>query len=294
MNGNGLHDSSTLSIPRVNASQGAEKIYKAMLDAGGVIIEDFLTPKQVEELDRDLDGPFANIQFGSKHESEVMQEFHGRQTKRITDIVNHSKVYRNEILDMDIVHDICELAFATYNSSYWMNAGQAIEINPGNSAQLLHRDQSQFPFVDLLGPSAPEAAINFLIAVTRFTEENGATRVIPGSHQWPDFSDHGHPDMTIPAEMKPGDALFLTGKTLHGGGANKTSDERRRGLAFSLSLSSLTPEEAYAFQVSMDTARTMSKRAQRMIGFRSVYPSKLNGLWQWNSADLAGYIGLDE
>jgi ectoine hydroxylase-related dioxygenase (phytanoyl-CoA dioxygenase family) len=265
-----------------------------MLDAGGVIIQDFLTPKQVSELDRELDIPLANIQFGSKHESELMQEFHGHHTKRITDIVNHSNVYRNEILDMGLVHDICELAFATYNSAYWMSSGQAIEINPGNSLQILHRDQSQYPFVDLLGPSGPEASINFLIAVTRFTEANGATRVILGSHKWPDFSDRGQPDMTIPAEMNAGDAILLSGKTVHGGGANKTSDERRRGLAFVLALGSLTPEEAYPFQISVDTARTMSKRAQRMVGFRSVYPSKLNGLWQWNSAELAGYIGIDD
>jgi ectoine hydroxylase-related dioxygenase (phytanoyl-CoA dioxygenase family) len=277
----------------MKASEGAEKIHNAMLEAGGVIIEGFLTQEQVTQVNCDLDGPLARIQMGAKHDSETMQDFHGKQTKRMTDIVNHSKVYRYDILDMDLVHDICERAFAYYNSSYWMSAGQAIEISPGNKAQLLHRDQGQFPFVNLLGASAPEAAINFLIAVTRFTEQNGATRVIPGSHRDADFSDYGHPDETIPAEMSPGDALLISGKTLHGGGANKTVDEKRRGLAFSLSLSSLTPEEAYPFQISLDTARTMSPRAQRMVGFRSVYPSEHNGLWQWNSSRLEDYIALD-
>jgi ectoine hydroxylase-related dioxygenase (phytanoyl-CoA dioxygenase family) len=265
-----------------------------MLEAGGVIIEGFLTQDQVTQLNHDLDGPFESMHMGAKHKSETMRQFHGNQTKRITNVVNHSKVYRHDILDMDLVHGICERAFAHYNSSYWMSAAQAIEINPGNSAQCLHRDQGLFPFVNLLGAAAPEALINFLIAITPFTEQNGATRVVPGSHKDPDFLDYGHSDQTVPAEMKPGDALLISGKTLHGGGANQTSDERRRGLAFSMSLSSLTPEEAYPFQISIGTARTMSERAQRMIGFRSVYPSKMYGLWQWNASKLEDYIGLDK
>jgi ectoine hydroxylase-related dioxygenase (phytanoyl-CoA dioxygenase family) len=281
-------------IPRVKACEGAEKVHNAMLRAGCVVIEGFLTREQVTQLDQDLDGHFESMHMGAKHESESMQQFHGKQTKRITNVVNHSKVYRHDILDMDLVHSICERAFAHHNSSYWMSAAQGIEINPGNSAQCLHRDQGLYPFVNLLGPAAPEAMINFLVALTPFTEQNGATRVIPGSHKDADFLDYGHPSQTLPAEMNAGDALLISGKTLHGGGANRSLDERRRGLAFSLSLSSLTPEEAYPFQISMETARTMTKRAQRMVGFRSVYPSDMYGLWQWNASKLEDYIDLDK
>lgn len=59
------------------------------------------------------------------------------------------------------------------------------------------------------------------MGISRCTEENGATRVIPGSHKWgperaPKVSE------TVPAELEIGDALFFTGHVYHGGGANVT------------------------------------------------------------------------
>lgn len=284
----------TPSIPRLHASEGAKKIHKAMLEAGGVIIEGFLTPEQARQLERDIDEPFAALQMGSKNADPELQDFHGFQTKRLTNLVTHSRIFREEILDMNLVYEILDLGFAKSKSQYWMNAAQAIEINPGNKAQVLHRDQVMYPVFDLLGPTGPECTMNFLIALTDFTEENGATRVIPGSHKWPDYTQVGHSDMTIPALPKAGDAILLSGKTVHGGGANKTADVKRRAVGFSFGLGYLTPEEAYPFQISMDIVKKMSTRAQRMIGFRSVYPDGGGGLWQVDYTELAEYIGLNK
>lgn len=71
-----------------------------------------------------------------------------------------------------------------------------------------------------------------MIAFTDYTEENGATRIIPGSNHWEDFEDRGTPEQTIAARMKAGDVLLYSGKTAHGGGANLTTDQYRRGVAF--------------------------------------------------------------
>lgn len=146
----------------------------------------------------------------------------------------------------------------------------------------------QYPIWTKFGalPDAPEVTINFLCALLDFTEENGAIRVIPESHKWPDHSVYGQPEDTIAAEMKSGDALFISGKTVHGGGHNR-SNEKRRGLAFSWQPSYLTPEEAYPFMIPVETVKKLSPRAQRMVGFRSQSPWRLracgNGImpsWQ--------------
>lgn len=110
--------------------------------------------------------------------------------------------------------------FKEESGAYWLNTAQVIDIGPGNKAQPLHRDlENNYPFVTM-GPSGPEAANNFLIALTDFTEENGATRVIPGSHLWPDFTNKGTPEMTIPAEIKlempssSAESLFMEGASI--------------------------------------------------------------------------------
>lgn len=161
-----------------------------------------------------------------------------------------------------------------------MNSTQLIDIAPGSAAQPLHRDQWQFPVFTLVGPDAPEASCNFIVALSEFTAENGATRVIPGSHKWKDMSDNGTEGDTIAAEMQPGDACFISGKVVHGGGANVTKGQTRRGLAMVFQASYLTPEEAYPFNVDKEVARGMTVRGQRMIGFRSQFLKDSPGVWK--------------
>jgi ectoine hydroxylase-related dioxygenase (phytanoyl-CoA dioxygenase family) len=287
-----MSPSAETAIPYIRASEGPQKIHTAMLKAGGVVIEGFITPQTVAQLNKDIDCPLEKLQKGSTNELESLQQFHGRQTKRLTNLVTLSKAFRDEVLDKDLLHDILKIVFAEDNESYWMSAAQAIEIHPGNAAQVLHRDQAQFRVFDLLGCDGPEAVVNFLIALTDFTEENGATRVIPGSHLWPDYSSMGAPEQTLPARMKAGDVFFMSGKTVHGGGANRTANVKRRGLALAFSCSYLTPEESYPFMINVETAKSMSQRAQQAIGFRSQYPKNSGGLWQIDYGEIAGKIGL--
>lgn len=66
-----------------------------------------------------------------------------------------------------------------------------------------------------------------IVGLSRCTEANGATRLIPGSHTWgperaPKVSE------TIAAELEVGDALLFSGHLYHGGGANVTRYGPRR------------------------------------------------------------------
>ncbi|SFU20784.1 hypothetical protein SAMN05192563_101599 [Paraburkholderia aspalathi] len=58
----------------------------------------------------------------------------------------------------------------------------------------------------------------------------------------------------------------------------------------------LVPEEAYPFVVPMEVARTLSPRAQQLIGFRSFHNGKLEGgsLWQVDYLELANYLKLNQ
>ncbi|MFG2623119.1 phytanoyl-CoA dioxygenase family protein [Streptomyces sp. NPDC048507] len=280
------------ALTSVTDDTPAEEILRIVTRDGGVIIKGFLTQEQIARFNAEIEQPLRALAPGSTHENEIVAAFHGSNTKRLTNLVTHSATFRSEVIDHPLVHEISDLVFLQESGTYWMTTAQVIEIGPGNQAQMLHRDlENWFPFIGM-GPVGPEVTINFLVALTDFTEENGATRVIPGSNHWSDFEDRGTPEQTIPAVMDAGDVLLISGKTAHGGGANRTGDGYRRGLAFTFNAGFLTGEEAYPFLVDGELVRTLSPRVQRMLGFRSQYPTGSPGLWQVDYADLGEHLGL--
>jgi ectoine hydroxylase-related dioxygenase (phytanoyl-CoA dioxygenase family) len=281
------HSFSTASImttspklQRLDASAGRDAVLKAVREDGAVIIKGLFTKDQIRRLNEEVQPAVDNINVGSSHTEEWVREFHGDNTKRLNNIVSHSNTFRHEILESPLIHEICEKIYLEDAGGYWMNSAQVIDIGPGSKAQPLHRDQWQFPIFTHAGPNAPEASINFVVALTDFTDANGATRVIPGSHLWNDFSQNGTPEHTIPAEMDVGDACFITGKVVHGGGANVTTDITRRAITLVFQCSYLTPEEAYPFLVDKKIANSLTPRGQRMIGFRSQFLKDSPGVWK--------------
>jgi ectoine hydroxylase-related dioxygenase (phytanoyl-CoA dioxygenase family) len=271
---------STAKLQQIRSSEGREAVLKAVREDGGVIIKGLFTTDQVDRLNEEVQPALDKVGVGSKHSEDWVQDFYGDNTKRLSNAVTLSKTFRHEFLENELIHQLCEDIYLKDAGGYWMNSAQIIEIGPDSKAQPLHRDQWQFPIFTHCGPEAPEASINFLVALSEFRDENGATRIIPGSHKWKDLGENGTLEDTIPAEMEPGDACFITGKVVHGGGANITKDSLRRCIALVFQCSYLTPEEAYPFMVDKEIAKTLTPRGQRMIGFRNQFLKDSPGVWK--------------
>ncbi len=107
-------------------------------------------------------------------------------------------------------------------------------------------------------------AVNY--AGTDFTTENGATRIVPGSHRW---SKDRAPDPHEEAQavMPKGSALFWLGRSFHALGTNHT-DENRAGLITIFSANWLTQEENQFFGVPPEFAETLPEQAQLLLGYR--------------------------
>jgi hypothetical protein len=279
----------TVTVRRIPSTAPLAAILVIVAEDGGVILEDFITQAQVAALNTELVPHLDSVVAGGTKQSE----FHGAQTRRLTRLPALSRTFRDEILDLDLFYDLADATFLEESGSYWLTTAQLIEIGPGNKPQPLHRDlENNAPFLPL-GRSAPEVMVNFLVALTDFTDANGGTRIIPGSHLWPDFEEKGTQEMTVPVEMKAGDAVFFTGKVVHGGGPNRTENEYRRGIAIPIQPSYLTPEEPFPFVLDVDTVRQLPQRVQAVLGFRTQHPNGApGGLWFINSSELADYIGL--
>jgi ectoine hydroxylase-related dioxygenase (phytanoyl-CoA dioxygenase family) len=139
---------------------------------------------------------------------------------------------------------------------------QLIEIGPREVAQELHRDDS----VHHTFHPGVETSINSMYAFSDFTAENGATRVVPGSHKWDDTRTPQEHEV-VQATMPRGSILIWLGSTWHGGGPNRTADQYRLGAAYTYSLGHLRQEENQYLAVPREVVRQYPKRVQDLLGY---------------------------
>ncbi len=247
-----------------------DSIWKALDEDGGVIVDDFISPTILEQLRTEMLPHVTAHPPGSTHPARLWTDFHGTETKRITGLCEKSEGWSTLLCD-----PLYQMLGDRYlgEGNYYLNTAQLICIGPNETSQLLHRDELNWPSAT---NSDSELTITALFALTDFTEENGATVVVPGSHRWTDSMREVREEEIGRATMRAGAALFYSGKIIHGGGPNSSTDEWRIGLHAGFVLGWLRSEENHQLTTSLETARRLPERVQRLIGFRS-YEQPLGG-----------------
>lgn len=189
-------------------------------------------------------------------------DFSGHNTRRTGALVARSPSARTMVMD-PLVLGTARTVLA-HAASIQLHLTQVIGIGPGAPAQPIHRDQWAFDFFPF--PAGYEVQCNTIWALTDFTEQNGATRVVVGSNRLEDKLRFDVAD-TEPAEMARGSVLFYTGSVYHGGGANR-SDATRVGVNITYNLSWLRQEENQYLAVPLEVARELPDELLRLIGYQ--------------------------
>lgn len=264
----------TVSLHEVHKSEGPTRVLEALAADGAVIVHDFLAPELLERFRADMVAHASGRPGGTTDDLSVFRTFWGERTVRFTRLAHRSRAFV-DILTDPFYLQIADAALLASAQDYWMNTGQMMIIGPGERAQFLHRDADNWPGA-LCRPDGIEVTISCMFAITDFTAEAGATRVVPGSHRWEDYDRRATPDEVCQAVMPAGSGMIYTGRVLHGGGENRTTDEFRYGLHLSYVAGWLTPEEAGPLGTTWDDVRDLSPVAQRLLGWRR---SRIDDRW---------------
>ena len=256
-------------------------IWAALDEHGAVIVDDFLEPDLLNRLRADTFPALSAHPKGASTGQDFWKAFHGHETVRMTGLAALSTAW-GELLCDPIYKAMGDRYLGEDN--YHLNTGQLICIGPGETAQLLHRDELNWP--EAAGRDS-EITVTAIFALTDFTAENGATVVAPGSHRWPGTLPEVAPEQTCQAVMPAGAALLYSGKVIHGGGANTTSGDVRIGLHAGFVAGWLRAEENHQLTTSLAVARGLPEHVQRLLGFRSYMPPKAARLGLVNYEDAA-------
>jgi ectoine hydroxylase-related dioxygenase (phytanoyl-CoA dioxygenase family) len=243
-----------MTVRHLPASTSPEEVAAALAEDAAVVVDSLVSPAVMDRVAAELDPHIGSTAWGP-------DDFSGRATTRTGALIARSATCRELVMDPLVLGSVgAALAHAT---NFQLHLTQLIAIHPGQGAQPIHRDQWAFDFFPF--PVGYEVQCNTIWAMTDFTEENGATRVVPGSHRFEDKLQLTEAD-TVPAEMTKGSVLFYTGALYHGGGANK-SDAVRRGINITYNVAWLRQEENQYLSVPLEVARELPVELLRLMGY---------------------------
>ena len=243
-----------VAIQTLASDASADAINDVMQRDGACIVEGLLT---AEEIDLVLDEVMPFVEMTAKGNDD----FTGRQTQRTGALVARSPACCEVVMHQKIIA-AAERFLSPFTERLLLHLTQTIHILPGQGSQTLHRDRLAW---GTHLPRSIEPQFNTLWALTEFTSDNGATRVVPGSQSW-DWQDRAEPEQICQAVMPRGSVLLYTGSVIHGGGEN-TSSEPRMGLNITYCLGWLRQEENQYLSCPPAVARTLPDELQELLGY---------------------------
>jgi ectoine hydroxylase-related dioxygenase (phytanoyl-CoA dioxygenase family) len=222
-------------------------------DDGYSIVPGVLSPDEAQTIRKELAAIADDVPYGRN-------SFEGFHTRRI-----YALFRKTRLLDDAAVHPLVLGVLDQVLGNYQLSAPTGILIGPGEPAQVLHHDDAVYP----LPRPHQQVVLTCMLPFDDFTIENGATRLVPGSHRWTERRPDETTEVTI-AEMPAGSVLFYVGTLWHGGGAN-LSDRPRLGVVLEYAASWLRPQENHVLGVPADVVRELPERLQELLGY-NVYP----------------------
>ncbi|MDT5325749.1 MAG: hypothetical protein QOF25_2901, partial [Mycobacterium sp.] len=222
---------------------------------GFVIVDNLVSNELMDRVAEELEEHIDITPTGN-------DDFIGRMTRRTGSLIPRSPASRELIthpLVLDTTADMLSKA-----TVYQLHLTQVISVLPGETDQPLHRDELAWDFFPF--PLDYDVQCNTMWAMTDFTVENGATRLVPGS-QLTEGKQTYPDEAVVRAEMERGSVFFYSGKVYHGAAANN-SDEVRQGINITYCVGWVRQEENQYLSTPIEVARTLDDDLLKLMGYQ--------------------------
>jgi ectoine hydroxylase-related dioxygenase (phytanoyl-CoA dioxygenase family) len=238
----------------LTATSPAAEVARRLTDDGYVVVSGLMSEHDLAAARADLGRVLDATPTGRN-------PFEGFDTQRIYALFAKTRTFDRAATDPLLLSVLDEVL-----GHYQLSAPVGIRIGPGERAQILHRDDAVYP----LPQPCPPVVVNTMWPLDEFTEANGATRFIPGSHRWEPGRTPEPTDEVAVATMSPGSVMFYLGSLWHGGGAN-TTGAPRLGVILEYAAAWLRPQENHCLAVPRSVVRDLPQRLQELLGY-NIYP----------------------
>jgi ectoine hydroxylase-related dioxygenase (phytanoyl-CoA dioxygenase family) len=225
-----------------------------VVEDGYAVLERAVEPALVAELVAAIDRRMAElaVPFGPN-------DFLGTRTRRLFNLLARDPLFAR----VPIHEAVLPVVERVLDPECLLSSLTAIEMNPGETAQPLHADDGSIP---LPRPHVP-ITCTAIWALTDFTEENGGTRIVPGSQRADHAPRREERDTPSAAAVMPaGSVLVYHGSLWHGGGAN-ASGARRLAIVCNYCAGWLRQEECQLLALPREQVAAFPPRLQALVGY---------------------------
>jgi ectoine hydroxylase-related dioxygenase (phytanoyl-CoA dioxygenase family) len=237
----------------LTATTSVDQVLETLDTDGYAIVTGVLDAEEVAAIRAELRSIVRSVPPGRN-------PFEGFKTHRI-----YALFAKTRLLDGPATHPLVLGVLDQVLGNYQLSAPTGIEIGPGEVAQGLHHDDGIYPLPRPHG----QVVVTCMWPFDDFTAENGATRLVPGSHRWVDEKPDDESRVVL-ARMPAGSVMFYLGTLWHGGGANRT-DRPRLGVVLEYVASWLRAQENHFLAVPREVVAELPERLQELLGY-NVYP----------------------
>ena len=236
--------------------QHAEHLQRIRTD-GFTIIERLMDPALIDTIKSELAPWLRGAHYGRN-------DFEGFRSERVYALLAKAPSIAR-LVEHPAVLAIVDECLPPH---YLLSAALAINVHPGETPQAFHIDDAAGGLP--LRRPRPMQGVSAIWALDDFTDTNGATEVVPGSHLWGEGRAPTQRD-ALTAAMPRGSVLLLAGNLLHRGGANRSTTVR---LAITPQYGApwLRQIENMVLAVPPQVAAQYSERVQGLLGYSIVEP----------------------
>ena len=242
----------------VTTSFDLEEAQASLAAKGYCIVENVLSPDETKALkDRLIAVAAAEREAGTAHLG-----MEGPQNQRVWCMLNKG----HEFVEL-VQHPVAiQLMTAQLGPEFLLSSITANIAGPSGPPMILHTDQGYIP-----PPHPPYPLVsNIMWMLDDFTEENGATRLVPGSH----LTDSvGVPDQsrvkdTVAMTGPAGSICCFEGRILHQTGANTSADQLRHGILTYYCKPYIRQQENFSLSLLPDVWPTLPPKVRDMVGLK--------------------------
>ncbi len=220
-------------------------------ERGFVVLPGSVPPDAMDELSNAYDAVVSSAVPGDIK--------FGRTSTRVGGLVNRGAEF-DSVYVLPALLEACGLVIG---GPFKLSSFHARTVRPGAMAQEFHADVQR--------ESTDWPLLGFILMVDAFRPDNGATRLVPGSHRWPGAPaeamrdpQSAHPDQVL-ACGDAGSLLVFNGSVWHGHGAN-TSNRPRRSVQGAFVPTSGHASIDFAAIIRPDTRARLGPLARQVLG----------------------------